>query len=403
MIITSTCLFIAFVLRRKLLGKKDEGKEGTPSAAATGAGGIDGSSAAAAGGAAGWMRRHRKTTMAVVVVVALASGTMLVASQRTRAAVEGAAFVSSGGSLLSVSSSPAAGEPAVPAPTGALPFGADGGVEEEDTGSSSSTAAVHCRVEAVTGPCAAAAAHASQEQAQKEGKEEAGQEWGSALGQLLMATNATSVADLILLVPSFPQDKFGFALPPLPSDAEAYVGGFIGLDSNSDGGKSSEQGQDDGRAAYLPSIWRPVDCPTPPRWRRACGSNDEASGIDEAAFDLMVLRGMAGALQLPPAREGVKVLKAIVLADDARPSLLALAVPSSSEEAADDAACPDACGSGGAEELGAMRPQCPPWRLPPPRWRVPAADGGQFALAAYSVVDDLLPLVEQWPADEGLC
>lgn len=83
-LVTSTCLFFAYVLRRRCLGKKDEGEvDGeTPAAAVTGAGGIGPSEAAGGGGG---MRRHAKAALAVMAVLALASIALLVASRQTRA------------------------------------------------------------------------------------------------------------------------------------------------------------------------------------------------------------------------------------------------------------------------------------------------------------------------------
>ena len=93
-LITSTCLFLAYVIRRKCLGKKGEGlkEHDGGRTSATGAGSVL-SPSGGAGGLGAWVRRHVKAIVGAAVVLGLASAGALVASRRTR----GALLVAGGG------------------------------------------------------------------------------------------------------------------------------------------------------------------------------------------------------------------------------------------------------------------------------------------------------------------
>lgn len=500
-LITSTCLFLAYVIRRKCLGKKGEGlKEHDGRASATGAGSVL-SPSGGAGGPGAWVRRHGKAIVGAAVVLGLASAGALVASRRTRGALlvgEAEVMVEVAG--LGVGDGGAAPDasfllPAVLAERrkeelqqqvkkeGAPPAqqqpqqqrrARDGGAgereeekeeeqQEQPTAAASSAAAgaaatastppappAQCPVAAVAPSCSKAQAQPQTQQApaQATASSSGSKAWAVALGKLAGATNATSIADLVVF-PSSAQPQ----APPQPitagavwlwpraaaardalasaaggddaADVRAYVGGVVAAGVEGAAGTAAAMSTSGAagaaaKVAFLPAPWDPVACPALPRW--GC-EEEEGADAHPRPFDLVILRGTAGdgggagaaPLRLSAGEEGAALLRALVLGAGAGegkgkgkdaavkaappPRFVAMAVPAGGPAPA--AACPDACGGDGGPAVVTMRPQCAPWRLPAPAARVPLQEGVEVVV--YRVDTELASVVGAWPPEGGLC
>ncbi len=478
-LITSTCIFLAYIIRRKILGKKGEEKDAALPGA-TGAGGL----AHGSNGMGICVRRHGKALIGAAAVLALASGGVFVASRRARAAVSSVApaggmdtaaiaaledttgagsadpvlsFLSAlPGGRSQLSSSGAAASAAAPvAPR-----------REEEEDEEEEVPARQCGIEAVQPSCSSKSSKAEQQGQEKQQQEEqegeandrgsGSKDWALALAKALRAANATSVIDLVLLPSSLSSSSKAAAAAAaaaapawpstLPAEAEAYVGGFVVfLDDDSAPAPppippppppptttttTSLASNDDDkkrRTAFLPSAWDPLACPAPPQWRHApagCGGSGDKAQQQPQPFALTVLRGDGGggsggggggslsSLRLLPNEDGAALLRAVVLGKEEGPAprYLALMVPTTDDDvssSSSSSSCPDICSSKARPTAAAfmMRPQCPPWSFPAPRWRVPlaAAEGVELELAVYRAEEDLAPIIRAWPAEGGLC